>query len=126
MKIKILLFGILLTAHACDRLLSYDFIIDNNCNKPINIGFENMNGYKVDTIIDSNLKNFKIYTNTGYGRSVSQEEMGDLSRLFKYFEITSDSIISKINYKSNDVWQYSEISETHAVYYLQVDSMHFK
>jgi hypothetical protein len=107
---------------ACDKELIEEFVIDNDYNRSINVQFENMNGEVFDSTITPNALNVRFYVNTGYGNSVSEF---DLSRLFKYFTIQSDTIISATNYLDNNQWLYTEYSETHSEYRLIIDSSDF-
>jgi hypothetical protein len=122
MRHNILLIICLLFLYACDKEIIHDFVIENNCDKSISIAFENANSEEYTALIQSN-KVDTFYTLIGYSTQVHPI---DLNRLFKSFKISCDTIESKIDYKSNDVWEYIEKSDTYAIYYLEVDSTHFE
>jgi len=108
---------------ACDKELTEEFRIDNEYSEDILVTFENKNGFKYDTIIKSGEKDIIVYINKGYGSAVSEFE---LSSLFKYFEIQNNTTISKMNFLSNDIWEYSEKSDTYSVYHLKIDGSAFE
>lgn len=122
MRHQLLLLVCMIFLYACDKEIMHDFVVENNCDKSISIAFENANSEKNTVVIQSN-KVDTIYTLIGYSTHVHSI---DLERLFKSFKINFDTIESAIDYKSNDVWEYAEKSDTYAIYYLEVDNTHFE
>lgn len=123
-EIKLFLIGIiLLSLTACDKEIIEEFVIDNDSELILNLKYETASGIRLDTIVSQKAINVIILRNNDFAPAVNE---CDISKYFEYFEIKSDTIVSKINYKSNEAWIYSEKSKTYAVYYLKVDSTHFK
>jgi len=122
-KIKLFLIGLmLLSLTSCDKEIIEEFVLDNDCEFTINIQYETASGIRLDTIVNKKTINVVLLRNIDFAPSVSEY---DLAKYFKYFEIESDTLVSKVNYRSNEAWIYSENSKTHAVYNLTVDSTHF-
>ena len=114
---------LILVLYSCDKELIEDFIITNSHNNDIHVNAENMNGVVIRDTITIGETSYLFYTNTGYGNSIYKFE---LKTLFKYFEINSGSIPSKLDYLNDTMWEYIELSDTHAEYRLVIDSTHFK
>jgi hypothetical protein len=118
----ILSFGLLISA--CDKELVEDYVVDNLYNKAIKIKYKNkIDGIIYDTTINANARNVIICTYTDFGTKVSENQV---SNLFDYFILSSDTLVSKANLLSNYTWRYSQESKTYAKYYLKVDSTFFK
>jgi hypothetical protein len=124
MKIlKLLLIGIiLLTLYSCDKEIIEEFVIDNDSEFILNIKYKTASGISSEKIVSKNAINVIILKHIDFAPEVFERE---LWKYFEYFEIKSDTLKSKINYRSNEAWIYTEKSNTHAVYYLKVDSTHF-
>ncbi len=122
MKKLLIIFPILLF-FSCDKLLTEDFYITNNLNDSLYLRCENMNGVITEATIPPLIFDTIFYVNTGYGTHVSEFE---LIRLFKYFAIQTKDGESNKDYLDDELWEYTELSETHAAYKLVVDETHFE
>jgi hypothetical protein len=125
MKRSLIIFlGIIFTflVTCCDKEMNYIFIVENKCISELSISFKpsfeddrtiTIDNGDIDTIF-----NFTIIEGTHiYDR--------EAYKIFLYFDIELNSVHSKIDYLSDEFWEYIEKSDTYAVYYLEVNSTHF-
>jgi hypothetical protein len=102
--------------------LTYDYIVENNNSKAI---FVSRKYHDNSSVIDTIQNNSSVIINTtvGYGTSVYYH---DLKGFFESFNVISGTDTSRIDYLDNNNWEYRELSDTHAEYWLVVDSTHFE
>ncbi len=108
---------------SCDKELFYDYYVENNYSKDIELHVKFFGGGIFDTIIESK-SILLLSTSRGFGNSVHGFE---LNSYFKSFEVIKDDTVkSKVDYLPDENWEYRELSDTQAEYRLLVDETHFE
>jgi hypothetical protein len=120
-KIKSIIFlSFIITLIGCDEEMFYDYIIRNNHDKTIVVEFETYDipneSHSIDPGIHDTIYSFSIIE----GTKIYEREI-----IFNEINIKSDTTESRVDYQSNDTWEYTKKSDTHAVYYLVVESEDF-
>lgn len=116
----------LITLISCDRELTFDFYVTNAYSEEIEVKFENNNNNneKFTLVIEPDTTN-RVYTQIEYGSKIGNGTH-NLEDLFKYFTIKTDTKESNLDYRTNNLWVYSKLSEISAEYRLIIDSTDFK
>lgn len=110
-------------AMSCDKEMHYTFIVENNSKNEIIVNFKPIDDNdKTLTIAEETIDTICNYTITE-GTNIYEREIGSI---FAYINVECNTVPSKINYLSNDIWNYEKKSDTYAIYYLEVDSTHFE
>jgi hypothetical protein len=125
MKRKLILVIVIASFFAicCDKEMHYTFIVENNSKSEMIVNFKPIDdNNKTLTIAEETIDTIYNYTITE-GTKIYEREIGGI---FTDINVECNSVPSKINYLSNDNWNYDKESDTHAVYYLTIDSTHFE
>jgi len=119
---RLIIITLSIAAICCDDEMQYDFIIENQTINEIVVKFkahyENDKNLTISPGIQDTIFIFTIIE----GMKIHERR---INNIFSYIEIYSDTVLSKNDFLSNDMWTYSKKSDTHAVYFLRVDSLNF-
>ncbi len=109
---------------SCDEEMQYSFIIENKSNSDIIIEYKAVDdGVDKTSTLSAETKD-TIYTYSIIeGTKIYERE---IKNIFSYITIRSNTSSSNKDYLSNETWDYTEKSNTYAIYYLTVDSTHFE
>jgi len=122
-ELILVLITVSIIALCCDEEMHYEFIIENSCKSELIVNLK-PNGDNEKTISIAKEKADTVYDFTIIeGMHIDEKK---IDKIFTYINIQCNTIPSKIDYLSNEVWYYDKKSESHAVYYLEVDSTHFE
>ena len=99
----------------------YDYIVVNKHDKAIRVEFSAFDvPHETRTIESGSVDTIYRFT------IIEGTEIYERQIIFDSLGIDCDTIESKVDYLSNDSWEYKKKSRTHATYNLEVDNTHFE
>ena len=105
---------------ACDEKVEYDFFVKNNCSETIEVDIVDYKNTSIRRSIPAT-EELLVYNSGGYNKLVEEK----VESVFKYIIVTKGIDTAKRNYVDRSEWQMQATSDTHANFYLTVDSSHF-
>jgi hypothetical protein len=106
---------------ACDEEVSYDFFVKNNCNASIEVDIVDYKSTSIKRTIQA-YEEMLVYTSGGLNKLTEEK----VESVFAAIVITKGNDTATRNYIDRNEWQMQAVSDTHANFYLTIDTTHFE
>ncbi|MFW6371422.1 MAG: hypothetical protein ACOC10_09485 [Bacteroidota bacterium] len=107
--------------NACDKEVSYDFFVKNDCSATIEVEIVDYKSTSIKRPIQAN-REILVYTSKGLNKLTEEK----VESVFTSIIITKGNDTATHNFINRSEWQMQAASATHANFYLTVDSTDFE
>jgi hypothetical protein len=121
MKNTFIIFAILSLLFACDEEVNYDFFVENNCDKSINVTIVDYKKVETNRTVAAKAE-LLVYSSKGLNKITNEK----VESVFSSIVVTKGNETATQNYVDRNQWQLQAVSDTQANCYLTIDSTDFK